>query len=151
MFKHLLAVLISLITTLGSLGESVSPKLIAVYVVGNVNNDYKKVINSTIINEINKDKNFKVVERSEEILSTLISETGYQESGSVDQNQMIQLGQQCGASYIFAVDISDILGELYATSRIINVKDALVLVSSDVSKQITDLSSLKSFASEIAS
>ena len=150
MNKVLLAVFLSLFSVLECLGENINPKLIAVYVVGDVNNGYKKVIYSSIVKAINDDNSFKIVERADEILSTVIDESGYQNSGSVEQNQIIQLGRQAGAAYIFAVDVSDILGELYATSRIINAEEALVLATNDTSKKIIDMQSLKSFASEIA-
>jgi len=77
-------------------------------------------------------------------------EIAYQESGSVKQSEIVETGTQMGADYVFAVDVSSVLGELFASSRIINIEKAAVIASSEYSQAITDMASLRNFASNIA-
>lgn len=130
--------------------QSTSNNKIYVSVVGDVDDGYKKVIRSSISKSLNSDGTFLVIERSAEFTSTMDDEIAIQGSGSVKETEIIETGNQMGAGFVLAVDVSNVLGELFASSRIINIKEANVVASSEYSQAITDLNSLRRFASKIA-
>lgn len=125
---------------------------IAVYVVGDGSapSSYDKIICTAITQAINEDGNFKAVERLEDFKGALTSESAYQQSGAVSQSKLVEFGQQFGANYIFAVDLTYVLGELYASSRIINAKDNVVEAAYGESANIQTIQDLKNLARTIA-
>jgi len=130
--------------------QSTSNNKIYVSVVGDAEDGYKKVIRSSISKSLSSDGTYSVIERAEEFQSTMEDEIAYQESGSVKQTEIVETSIQMGANFVFAVDVSSVLGELFASSRIINIEKANVIASSEYSQAITDMASLRNFASKIA-
>lgn len=125
---------------------------IAIYVVSD--NDtpaaYKKVVGTNLTEAVNTDGHFVAVERTNEFLSAIGSEMAYQNSGAVSQSKIIELGRQYGANYVFVVDLSNVLGELYASSRIINVGQNIIESVSEESARISNLETLKTLSKRIA-
>lgn len=125
---------------------------IAVYVVSDSNtpDSYAKVVSSAVTSAINSDGHFVAVERTNDFLNALSAESNYNLSGAVSEYQIIQLGRQYGAQYVFVVDLSDILGELYASSRIINIENNVVEAASDSYSRISNISDLRNISQDIA-
>lgn len=129
--------------------QTIAQNQIAIYVVGKTTDSYKKVVASALTQAVNNDGHFQAVERTADFLSALGAEISFQESGAV--SQITELGRQLGAQYVFIVDLDYVLGELYASSRIINVENNIVLASSGYGQPITDTNSLRNLATKIAS
>lgn len=123
---------------------------IAVYIVGDASESYKKVVAAAVTQAINRDGYFQAVERTGDFLNALGNEVSYQSSGAVSQSRIIELGRQFGAQYVFAVDLNNVLGELYASSRIINVSRNVVESASDESSAVANMDQLRAFAKKIA-
>lgn len=125
---------------------------IAIYVIGDdeTPKSYNKVVGTALTQAVNADGHFVAVERSNEFLSAIGSEVSYQHSGAVNQAKIVELGKQYGANYVFVVDLSSVLGELYASSRIINVERNIVEAVSDESTTISNLDNLKILSRKIA-
>ena len=129
--------------------QTTSNNKIYVSVVGDADEGFKKVIRSGISKGLSSDGAYSVIERADEFRSTMEDEISYQESGSVKQTEIIETGIQMGAGFVFAVDVSSVLGELFATSRIINIEKANVIASDEYSQAISDMASLRTFATKI--
>lgn len=69
----------------------------AIYVTGEVEDNYKKDIGSKLLSSITRSQRFTVVERTDAFLSTLEDEYGKRVSGDVMDDQIAKLGQQFGA------------------------------------------------------
>lgn len=125
---------------------------IAVYVVceDNIPQSYAKVVGTALTNAVNSDGYFVAVERTNEFLQASNSEVAYQNSGAVSQSQILELGKQFGANYVFTVDLSEVLGEMYASSRILNVASNTVEAVGDESAVISTLEQLRTFSKNIA-
>ena len=112
---------------------------------------YKNVIATSVTQAINDDGYFTAVERVNEFLAALNSEITFQQSGAVSQDMLVELGKQNGANYVFAISLSKVFDETYASSRIINVEKNAVEAAYGESKPLTSMASLKSLANGIAS
>lgn len=112
---------------------------------------YKKVIATSVTQAINDDDHFIAVERVNEFLAALDFEIVFQQSGVVSQDKLVELGMQNGANYVFAISLSKVFDEVYASSRIINVEKNTVEAAYDESRQLGSMKDLKSLSNNIAS
>jgi len=78
---------------------------VAVYVTGDGENGYKKVIGSKLVTGITRSENYAAVERTADFLTELTKEQDYQMSGAVSDNQIARLGQQFGVRYVLVADV----------------------------------------------
>ncbi|MDE6450153.1 MAG: hypothetical protein K2L41_08765 [Muribaculaceae bacterium] len=130
--------------------QLIAQNQIAIYVVGDASNSYKKVVASALTQAVNSDGHFQAVERTEDFLGALGNEVSYQNSGAVSQARITELGRQFGAQYVFVVDLNNVLGELYASSRIINVERNIVESASDESSKVSNMDQLRNLANQIS-
>lgn len=146
MKKYFLLLILFICAALQMMAES----QIAIYVVGDASDSYKKVVASALTQAVNNDGHFQAVERTGDFLSALGNEVSYQNSGAVSQSKIIELGRQFGAQYVFVVDLNNVLGELYASSRIINAEKNIVEAASDESSRVSNLAQLRMLAKQIS-
>lgn len=146
----LLFVLVLLVFPSIMMAQTTQKAQIAVYVVGSVNNDYKKVIEAAIVKELSLSDRFRIADRSEAIRNAITTEYSAQSSGSVDLNQIVQLGREIGAQYLFVVDVSHVFGEMYAVGKLINMEANSVIVATDNSGNPTTLNQMQSYGNTIA-
>ena len=112
---------------------------------------YRNVIATSVTQAINDDGHFIAVERVNEFLEVLDSEITFQQSGTVSQDKLVELGKQNGANYVFAISLSKVFDETYASSRIINVEKNAVEAAYGESMQLASMNALKSLSNKIAS
>lgn len=125
-------------------------KNVAVYVTGDQENAIKKVLGSRMVTFITESNDFTAIERTADFLSALNSEHDYQVSGEVTNSQIVKLGQQFGALYVAVVDVTELYGELFVSSRLINVQTAQVSSSYEATGQGGSLSALSKLADSVA-
>lgn len=125
-------------------------KTIAVYVAGNEEETVKKVFASKVVSAIIGQGKYMAVERTSSFLEQIGKETSYQGSGAVSESQLSKIGQQFGASYVCAIDISVLYGERFITAKFINTETAIVEVNEDISGNWNDLKGLESVAKGLA-
>ncbi|MBD5227928.1 MAG: hypothetical protein HDS67_07850 [Bacteroidales bacterium] len=130
--------------------NTIAKNQIAIYVIGDASEAYKKVVASALTQAVNRDGHFQAVERTNDFLGALGSEVSYQSSGAVSQSRIIELGRQFGAQYVFVVDLNNVLGELYASSRILNVENNIIEAASDTNSVVSSMEQLKNLAKEIS-
>ena len=141
----------SIFATLSLLVASAQKSTIGVYVNGNIDEGRKNVIHSSITNDLITDGCYDIVERKAEILYAIDEEASHQGSGSVEESQIKSLRNQFASDFLFAVDVTEVYGELFATARIINMETSKVEASGEASASVNSMTDLKNFAHTLAS
>ncbi len=121
---------------------------VAVYVTGDVDDGYKKVIGSKLVSGITQQPDYAAVERTADFLNELGKEQDYQMSGAVNNNQIVKLGQQFGVRYVLVADISEVLGPLFVAARLIDVQTGLIMAATETDKEVTNMAGLSDLAKE---
>lgn len=120
----LFAVLIVLSLTL--LGQS-KPR-IAVYMTGD--DPINEIISNRLMEGFIKSGKYMPVERSAAFLAAVSREHSFERDGSVDDDQIAELGKQFGLRYVCVVSVLDVWqNEKYVTAHIIDVNSAEVVGS----------------------
>jgi uncharacterized repeat protein (TIGR02543 family) len=99
---------------------------IAVYVTGNVPDDEKKALGTRMLATLINSGRYKGIERSNSFLAEIEKEQVKQRSGSIDDNQISELGRQFGVKFVCIADITPAFGEYQVSARIVNVETAEV-------------------------
>lgn len=94
---------------------------LAVYATGNVDDLFKNIAQNNASTELVGSGRYQMIERSTEFLSMIAKEHDYTRTGSVDDNQIAELGKQYGAQCICVVDITHIETYLYVAVRMVDV------------------------------
>jgi hypothetical protein len=123
--KRLFIFIIAAICCSAAFGQN--KKVIAVYVTGNCSEDIIKVAGARIIAQIVRSKDYAAVERTADFLAELKREQYYQQSGKVDDGQIIRLGKQFGASLVCVADASKSGGYYLFTTRLVNIETGLII------------------------
>lgn len=74
-------------------GQTTVKKRVAIYVTGDAENNYKKVIRSKLVSSITRSQSYTIVERAAEFLSAMDEEHDKMTSGNVRVDQIAKLGQ----------------------------------------------------------
>jgi hypothetical protein len=136
------------LTVLSSFGRD----KIAVYVTGNNNSSENKLIASRLVAAIAKDGFYEVVERTDAFLAQIKKEQTYQQSGSVDDDQLSRLGKQFGVQKVCIVEVIPVARAFYISARIVDVESASVEATADVTcESVTNINALVVSANELAS
>lgn len=150
MFRILITIVI-FITSLSSIAEINSFKQkLAVYMIGDVDDAYKKVFGSKMVSEIAKSPDYIAIERTADFLSTIMSEQDYQVSGNVSDSQIAKIGQQFGVRYVAVVDANELLDEIFVSSRLIDVQSGVIVYSYDTSSPVQNMSQLVTLSQNVA-
>lgn len=149
MKKYLLFTLLSFFV-LVSYAQS-SKKKVAVYVTGEIENSYKKVVGSKMVSCITKSDMFTAVERTSDFLVALSEEQSYQLSGVVKESQIVKIGQQFGVRYVAVVDVSEVFESMFISARMIDVQTGEISGSAESSGEVKDLNALTTLSETVAS
>lgn len=126
-------------------------KKVAVYVVkSDAGKEIGKVLGDKIVAGFANSGRYVAVERTNSFLVQLNKEHDYQQSGAVDDNELSRLGKQFGVQYVCVVDITDIFGEKYISTRLVDVETAEVANTFDINGEINDMNSCLQMANEIS-
>ncbi len=149
MKKWFILVLFALIPISYALGQNNGTKRVAIYVTGDVESGYKKVIGSKLVTGITRSDDYVAVERTADFLSELAREQDYQMSGAVSDSQIARIGQQLGVQYVLVADISEIFESIFISARMIDVQTAQILKSAEADRVINGLEDLTHCADSI--
>lgn len=125
----LMAIVFGMIVPSAS-AQSVRSK-VAVYVTGDADSGYKKVIGSKLVTGITRSENYSAVERTADFLAELAKEHDYQTSGAVSDNQIAKLGVQFGVRYVLVADVSEVFETMFVSARMIDVQTGLIKGSAE--------------------
>lgn len=132
-------------------GASTPKKKVAVYVTGEAENGYKKVIGSRLVSSITRSQNYTAVERTAEFLSALRDEYDKATSGDVRDDQIAKLGRQFGVRYVLVADISEVFDQMFISARMIDVETAAIINSAEAGDEVESLDGLTRLANTIIS
>lgn len=124
---------------------------VAVYVTGDVENGYKKVIGSKLVSSITRSNEFVAVERTTDFLAELQKEQDYQTSGAVSDNQIVKLGQQFGVRYVLVADLSEIFESLFISVRMIDVQTGQIIGATESSNALDSMDGLINLSETVIS
>ena len=128
----------------------ISKKKVAVYMTGEIEESYKKVIGAKLVSAITATDEYAAVERTADFLAALASEQDYQTSEEVRDSQIASIGQRFGVLYVVVADVNEIFSEMFISARLINVETGLVEKSADEAGNPTNMSSLIDLSNKIA-
>lgn len=140
-----------LLSSLRQRGQATSPK-VAVYVIKNdAGKDIGRVLGDKLVAGFTNSGKYIAIERTNSFLQQLSKEQKYQRTGAVDDNDISRLGRQFGVQYVCVADVSDVFGEKFISSRLIDVETAEVVNSHDAGGAVNNMGNCVRLANEIAS
>ncbi len=130
-------------------GRTITGKTkVAVYVTGKVEDGYRKVIGSKLVTGITNSSKYVAIERTREFLAAIDKEYGHALENVTD-SQIAELGKQFGVKFVLVADVSYIFEEIFVSSRMINVETALIAVSAEVSKPVSNMQDLSALSADL--
>ncbi len=127
-----------------------SQNKVAVYVIGDINQGYRKVFGAKIVSNIASSNKYIAVERTADFLSALARENDYQTSGVVSNSQIAKLGEQFGVHFVVVVDASEVFESIFVSARMINVESAQIMASIECDGRVDSMESLNNLALDIS-
>lgn len=128
----LVAMIVLAIAAPGLQAQQQAKKQVAVYTTdSNVDDEYKKVISSKIVAKITQSPEYRALERTDEFLKALNRVGDFDQSGEVLESQIARVGRKLGVKYVAVVDISELLGALYVSARLIEVETNAIIATSE--------------------
>lgn len=127
-------------------------KKVAVYVTRTGNKDIDIILGDQLVAGFATSGRYLAIERTQGFLNQLSKEQAYQQTGAVDDSDLMRLGKQFGVQYVCVAKTSQLFGDYYIASRLIDVEHGEVVNS--YKKDAVQLSSSQqvvSVAKEIAS
>ena len=118
---------------------------VAVYVTGDdIEESLKKVFGSKLVSAITKSNDYMAYERTEDFLNSLTDEQIFQ------TDQIIAFSKKLGAQKVAAIDVVSLFGELFVSSRLLDVNTAEVISSFEDSGPVNNMDQLSALANKIA-
>ena len=148
MKRYILFLLVTIIS-FGAFAQQ-GTKKVGIYITGEINANYKKVIVSKMISQITQTNGYVAVERTNEFLSALSREQDYQLSGAVSDNDIARLGAQFGVNYVLVADLSELFEEIFVSARAIDVETAQIVAATELSSKVNSMESLTDLANNIS-
>ncbi len=143
--KKLLIILLSAL----SLTAVAQQKKVAVYVTGQ-QTGINKVLGDQLVAAFAKSGKYIAIERTASFLAELGKEQNYQRTGAVDDNELSRLGKQFGVQLVCVADVSDVFGEKYVSTRLIDVESAEVINTSNATSKLSSMSELLNLTAKLA-
>lgn len=149
--RTLFVVLFMAVSAMSSIcQEQAFKQKLAVYMIGDVDESYKKVIGSKMVSEIAGSPDYIAIERTADFLNAISSEYDYQVSGNVTDSQIARIGQQFGVRYVAVVDANELLDEIFVSSRLIDVQSGVIIYSYETSSPVQGMAQLVSLSQNVA-
>lgn len=122
---------------------------VAVYVTGDAESGYKKVIGSKLVTGITRSDSYAAVERTADFLTELAKEQDYQMSGAVSNNQIVRVGKQFGVRYVLVADISEVFESMFISARMIDVQTGQITNATEASNAVRTMEELTELSGQI--
>ena len=128
-----------LITALNTLSEGLlssfeqsklsNAKKVAVYVSRTGNKDVDIILGDQLVAGFAHSGRYFAIERTQGFLNQLSKEQDYQHTGAVDDAELTRLGKQFGVHYVCIAKTSQLFGDYFISTRLIDVETATVINS----------------------
>ena len=124
-----------------SLTAVAQQKKVAVYVTGQ-QTGINKVLGDQLVAGFAKSGKYIAIERTASFLAEVGKEQNCQRTGAVDDNELSRLGKQFGVQLVCVADVSDVFGEKYVSTRLIDVESAEVVNTSNATSKLDNMQEL---------
>jgi hypothetical protein len=122
---------------------------IAVLVYGQ-NSGLNEFFQNELITAFSDDGTYTVCERQEEFISLINKEHTYQQSGMIDDRNIVQIAKKLGAEYVCCFKMLDLIfGEQPVAARILSVEQGSVIRSVQWSGAMTSMNDVHLATKEI--
>lgn len=127
-----------------------TPK-VAVYVSKTGNKDIDIILGDQLVAGFARSGEYVAVERTNAFLKQIQKESGYQQSGAVDDEDLLRLGEKSGVQYVCVTKTIPWGGAYFISSRLIDVKTAEVpKIYNAENKMINNSRDILAIAEEIS-
>ena len=127
-------------------------KKVAVYVTRTGNKDIDIILGDQLVAGFAQSGRYLAIERTQGFLDQISKEKGYQEDGAVDDEELMRVGKQFGVQYVCVAKTSQMWGDYYIATRLIDVEHGEVVNSYKKNAiQLGSSQQVVSVAKEIAS
>ncbi len=124
---------------------------VAVYVSGEIDDVYKRIVNSKATAYISRSNKYVALERGDVFLDALMKEQDYQLSGEVRADQIVEVAARHGARYVAAFDVNITPdGFCLMTARLINVETGVIIKSIDSNRTVKGTEDLVGLTNNVA-
>ena len=106
-----------------------SAKKVAVYVNRTGNKDVDIILGDQLVAGFAQSGRYFAIERTQGFLNQLSKEQDYQHTGAVDDAELTRLGKQFGVDYVCIAKTSQVFGDYFISTRLIDVETATVVNS----------------------
>lgn len=131
-------------------GMSQTPQKVGVYVTGEVNAGNKKIAGQKIVSGISSNTDFVATERTVAFLSELAKDHDYKVNAPVNETRIIEIGRQFGLDYVVVAELTDAMGELVISSKMMDVQGNGQTVSAENIVKVRQASDLMRAAEDVA-
>jgi hypothetical protein len=127
-------------------------KKVAVYVSRTGNKDVDIILGDQLVAGFAQSGRYFAIERTQGFLNQLSKEQDYQHTGAVDDAELTRLGKQFGVHYVCIAKTSQLFGDYFISTRLIDVETATVVNSCNLEGvQLSNAQGVVTAAQEIAS
>lgn len=150
--KRSAVILISFLFLLSAAAET----KVAVYITGDIPNEkYKKVFASKLVSAVTRIPEYTAIELNDSFIDAVVYEHNRQASDgmrneALKEDSLYENGKKYGAKYIAAIELTELLGETFVSSHLIDVETAKVIRAFDTQGNVNNLSQLVSLADSVA-
>ena len=126
-------------------------KKVAVYVSRTGNKDVDIILGDQLVAGFAQSGRYFAIERTQGFLNQLSKEQNYQHTGAVDDAELTRLGKQFGVHYVCIAKTSQLFGDYFISTRLIDVETATVVNSCNLEGvQLSNAPSVITAAQQIA-
>ena len=126
-------------------------KKVAVYVSRTGNKDVDIILGDQLVAGFAHSGRYFAIERTQGFLNQLSKEQDYQHTGAVDDAELTRLGKQFGVHYVCIAKTSQLFGDYFISTRLIDVETATVVNSCNLEGvQLSNAPSVITAAQQIA-
>lgn len=126
-------------------------KKVAVYVSRTGNKDVDIILGDQLVAGFAHSGRYFAIERTQGFLNQLSKEQDYQHTGAVDDAELTRLGKQFGVQYVCIAKTSQLFGDYFISTRLIDVETATVVNSCNLEGvQLSNAPSVITAAQQIA-
>ena len=126
-------------------------KKVAVYVNRTGNKDVDIILGDQLVAGFAQSGRYFAIERTQGFLNQLSKEQDYQHTGAVDDAELTRLGKQFGVDYVCIAKTSQLFGDYFISTRLIDVETATVVNSwNKEGAQLSNAQGVVTAAQEIA-
>ena len=126
-------------------------KKVAVYVSRTGNKDVDIILGDQLVAGFAHSGRYFAIERTQGFLNQLSKEQDYQHTGAVDDAELTRLGKQFGVHYVCIAKTSQLFGDYFISTRLIDVETATVINSwNKEGAQLSNAQDVVTAAQEIA-